>query len=88
MANNSRTNPMYADSVGGLVNPNTVVTVVGIAILASNATWAITIQDGAGNTLYHASNTAGSAGIPPRSFTSTGLAVTTITNCTTLIYMQ
>jgi hypothetical protein len=88
MANNSRVNPFYVDSTGGLVNPLTELTVTGIMILPSNATWAITIKDGAGNTKFFANNTGAGACIPPRYFSSTGLEVTTLTNATALIYVQ
>ena len=86
MSNNSRTNPMYVDSTGGMINPNTNITVVGIMILPSNATWAITIQDGDGKNKFFASNLGAGACMPPVDFNSTGLAITTLTNCTALIY--
>ena len=88
MSNNSRINPMYVDSTGGLVNPLTEVYVTGIMILPSNATWAITIQDGAGYNKFLASNVAAGACMPPEEIYSVGLAVTTLTNCTALIYTR
>lgn len=88
MANNSRINPMYVDSTGGLVNPATEVRVVGIMLLPSNATWAITIKDGVGNYKFFADNVGVGACMVPEDFISTGLEVTTLTNCTALIYTR
>jgi hypothetical protein len=59
----------------------------GIMVTPSNATWALIIKDSAGNTKFSANNVAAGASMPPCSpFISTGLEVTTITNCTALIY--
>jgi hypothetical protein len=59
----------------------------GIMVLPSDATWAITIKDGAGNYKFFASNVAAGSCMPPCvPFRSTGLEVTTLTNCTALIY--
>jgi hypothetical protein len=87
MANNSRINPMYVDTASSarLVNDTSVVDIVNIIPIASNATWAVILKDGAGNVIYSASNVAG---IPTvESFQTTGLVVDTLTNATCLIYV-
>jgi hypothetical protein len=88
MSNNSRVNPFYVDGTGGLVNPNTEIMVSGILVTPSNATWAIIIKDGAGNTKFSSNNVGNLGGMPPCvPFKSTGFEVTTLTNCTALIYL-
>ena len=89
MANNSRINPMYADTASDarLVSDTTQVMISGILVIPSNATWACIIKDGAGNIKFSASNVAAGAVIPPCvPFLSTGLVVNTLTACTALIY--
>jgi hypothetical protein len=87
MANNSRTNPFQVDSTGGLVNPLTEVRVNGIMITPSNATWSLIIKDGVGNTKFSANNLSVGACMIPDQFASIGLEVTTLSNCTALIYV-
>ena len=88
MSNNSRVNPFYVDGVGGLVNPNTELMISGIMITPSNATWALIIKDGTNiNIVFSANNVGNLGGMPPVvPFKVTGLNVTTVTNCTALIY--
>ncbi len=87
MANDSRCNPFYVDSIGGLVNPNTEIMVSGIMVTPTNAVWAIIIKDGVGNIKFSANNVGNLGGMPPCvPFQSTGFEVTTITNCTALVY--
>jgi len=87
MSNNSRINPMYIDTTGSLIGVNTRISINGILVLPSNATWAITIKNGAGDTIFFADNVGSNGAMPPCvPFWSTGLEVTTLTNCTALIY--
>ena len=87
MANNSRINPMYVDTTGSLIGVGTRVSINGILVLPSNATWAITIKDGAGNYKFFADNVGANGAMPPCvPFWSEGLQVTTLTNCTALIF--
>jgi hypothetical protein len=89
MSNNSRINPMYADTASDarLVADGTVVNINGIMVIPSNATWACILKDGAGNTIFSANNVAAGAVMPPiQPFSTTGLVVNTLTNCTVLIY--
>ena len=88
MSNNSKINPIYIDATGSLIGVNSQLTVEGVMILPSNATWAITIKDGVGNVKFFANNVAAGACMPPEQFVSTGLEVTTLTNCTALIYTR
>ncbi len=86
MANISNVNPIYVDSTGGLLNAD--VMVGGIMITPSNATWALIVKDKAGNTIFSANNVGNLGGMPPTlPFKSSGLVVTTVTNCTALIYL-
>lgn len=90
MANNSRINPMLADTASDsrLVSDTSVLTITGILVIPTNATWACILKDGAGNTIFSASNVAAGAVMPPcRPFSTTGLVVNTLTNCSALIYI-
>jgi len=89
MANNSRINPMFADTASDsrLVGDTTKIMISGIMVQPSNATWACILKDGAGNTIFSASNVAAGSVMPPCvPFMSTGLVVNTLTNCTAFIY--
>lgn len=89
MANNSRINPMFADTASDarLVSDATEVMISGVMVVPSNATWACILKDGAGNTKFSANNVAAGACMPPAvPFLTTGLVVGTLTNCTALIY--
>lgn len=86
MANALTVNPMYIDATCTVLLANTQTVISGIQILPSNATWAVTLKDGANNTVYHANNTTASNGFMSKSFRVTGLKVTTLTACTLLIY--
>lgn len=90
MANNSRIQPMFADTASDarLVSDSTELTIHGIMCVPSNATWACILKDGAGNTIFSASNVAAGAVMPPKSFKTVGLVVNTLTNCTVLIYTE
>ena len=86
MANISNTNPIQVDGTGGLLNAEVMVS--GIMITPSNATWAFIVKDKVGNTVFSANNTGNLGGMPPCvPFNSNGLVVTTVTNCTALIYL-
>lgn len=85
--NNSRTNPFQVNATGGLVNPNTEITISGISVMATNATWALKITDGAGNIIYEADNVAGMPPNPVMPFKTTGCEVVTVTACRALIYV-
>ena len=86
MANNTRTNPVQVDSTGGLYNTTSEITISGISVMASNATWAVKLTDAAGNTIYEADNIAGMPPGPAIPFKTTGVQVTTLTNAKILIY--
>lgn len=88
MANNSRINPMYVDTASSsrLVSDTTRLNISGIVPIASNATWAIVLKDGAGNVVYQASNLVGVPAFPCLPFFTVGLIVDTLTACTALIY--
>lgn len=89
MSNNAKINPMYADTAANarLVNDATEVEISGVLVIPSNATWACVLSDAAGNIKFSASNVAAGAVIPPCvPFRTTGLVVTTLTNCSALIY--
>jgi hypothetical protein len=89
MANNSRINPMFADTASDarMVSDATEVMIKGILVIPSNATWACILKDGAGNTIFSASNVAAGSVMPPCTpFLTTGLVINTLTNCTALIY--
>jgi hypothetical protein len=58
----------------------------GIQPIPSNATWAVILKDGAGNTIYSASNVAAGNGFIASPFKTTGLVVGTLTNATVLIH--
>ena len=86
MSNKSNINPMYIYGTGGLIT--TDVTISGITVTPSNATWALIIKDKVGNVVFSANNTGNLGGIPPCvPFLSSGLVVDTVTNCTALIYL-
>lgn len=88
MSNNSRVNPMYVDGTGGLVNSTAELMISGITVTPTNSTWALIIKDGTNNNIVFSANNIGNlGGMPPCiPFKVTGLIVTTVTNCTALIY--
>jgi hypothetical protein len=89
MANNSRVNPMVADTASDsrLVSDTTEVMISAIVVKASSVTWAVLLKNGAGNTIFDASNTAGPITFTPATpFLTTGLVVSTLTNATAYIY--
>jgi len=89
MANNSRRNPMIADTASDarLVSDSTPVMISSIVVKASNATWAVIINDGAGQPIFDASQIAGPITFTPAvPFLSTGLVVNTLTNAKAYIY--
>ena len=89
MANNSRINPMKADTASGarLVSDTTQVMISAIVVKASNATWAVILYDGAGNVIFDASQIAGPLTFSPAvPFLTTGLVVNTLTNAIAYIY--
>jgi hypothetical protein len=90
MANNSRINPMVADTASDsrLVSDTTVVRINKILVKASNATWAVILKDGAGNVIFNASNLAsgGTGGLFAIDLLTTGLVVNTLTAATVYIY--
>ena len=89
MANNSRINPMVADTASDsrLVADGTVVYIRKILVKASNATWAVILKNGAGDTIFDANNLAnGTGGLFDLDYETTGLVVNTLTAATILIY--
>lgn len=89
MANNFIEGRFIVDSTGALVNPDIVITITGINIFASNATWAVTINDVNGNTVFKASNVAGVNGQPlVKPFSVTQPVIATLTNATLVIYTE
>lgn len=89
MANNSRINPMFADTASDarMVSDATELMISGVLVIPSNATWACILHDGAGNIKFSASNVAAGSVMPPTvPFMTTGLVINTLTNCTVLIY--
>jgi len=89
MANNSRINPMMADTASDsrLVSDTTQVMINSIVVKASNATWAVILKDGAGNVIFDADNTAGPITFAPTvPFSTTGLVVNTLTAAKVYIY--
>ena len=89
MANNSRINPMFADTASNarLVRGTTVVNIKGILCIPTNATWVVQLNDEAGNIIFYADNvSAGRGQFPINGFQSTGLVVATLTNAKVLIY--
>ena len=89
MANNSRINPMFADTASSarMVSDGTELMISGVLCIPSNATWAVILKDGAGNVIFSASNVAAGAVMPPVvPFHTTGLVIDTLTNATALIY--
>ncbi len=88
MANITNTNPLYVDATGHLISVGVELKIMGVLVLPSNATWAITLQDGAGKNIFFSDNVGNGKGMPPvMPFLTTGLQVTTLTNCTALIYI-
>ena len=91
MANNSRTNPMFADTASDarLISDSTEITIMGIMCIPTNATWVVQLEDGSGNIIFYADNVAAGTGIPPQGgFKTTGLVVATLTNAKVLIYTR
>lgn len=90
MSNNSRINPMFADTASDsrLVSDSTEVRISKILVKASNATWAVILKDGAGNTVFDANQLAsgGTGGLFAIDHATTGLVVNTLTAATILIY--
>jgi len=89
MANNSRVNPMVADTASDsrLVSDSTRVSINAIMVAPSNATWAVILKDGSGNTILDINNVAGPTSfVPAVPFWSTGLVVNTLTNAKVYIY--
>jgi hypothetical protein len=90
MSNNSRINPMLADTASDsrLVSDTTVVRISRILVKASNATWAVILKDGAGNIIFDANQLAsgGTGGLFILDYASTGLVVNTLTAATAYIY--
>jgi len=89
MANNSRINPMLADTASDsrLISDDSVLMISGVMVQPSNATWACILHDGSGNVIFSASNVAAGAVMPPCvPFLTTGLIVNTLTNCVAYIY--
>ena len=89
MANNSRINPMLADTASDarLVSDSTQVMISAIVVKASNATWAVILKNGAGNVIFDASQIAGPITFTPSvPFLTTGLVVNTLTNATAYIF--
>lgn len=87
MTNNSRQNPFYVDTTGSLISVGCEVMITGIVVAPTNATWAIVLKDGAGNTVYTANNVGGvPIQFPCVPFMTTGLECTTATAIVALIY--
>ena len=89
MANNSRQNPMIADTASSarLVSDGTQVMISSIVVKASNATWAVKLTDGAGGIIFDASQIGGPITFTPAvPFLTTGLVVDTLTNAIAYIY--
>jgi hypothetical protein len=85
MANIGTTNPIQIDGTGGILNAEIMIS--GIIVTPSDSTWALIIKDKVGNTIFSANNVGNLGGMPPCvPFKSNGLVVTTVTNCTALIY--
>ena len=89
MANNSRINPMLADTASNsrLVSDTTPIMITAIIVKPSNATWAVTIRDGAGNNIFDANQIGGPITFSPSvPFLTTGLVINTLTAATVYIY--
>jgi hypothetical protein len=89
VSNNSRINPMFADTASNarLVSDTTELDIVGIMCIPTNATWVVQLNDGLGNIIFYADNVAAGTGIAPaRGFKTTGLVVATLTAAKVLIY--
>ena len=89
MANNSRINPMFADTASGarMVSDTTQVMISGVMCKPTNATWVVELQDGAGNVIFYADNVAAGAVMPPTvPFLVTGLVIGTLTNAEVFIH--
>jgi hypothetical protein len=84
MANKVTTNPIQVDSTGRLFNIGTLVTITGIKVVPSGATWSVVLKDDAGNIVYQDNNNAGAeeVAIP---INCTGLSVDTLTSITLLL---
>jgi len=93
MANNSRINPMLADTASDarLVSDTSDIIINAINLKASDATWACILKDGAGNVIFDANNVGNPHGLffPfPKGFRTTGLVVNTLTACIAYIYTK
>ena len=89
MANNSRINPMLADTASSarLVSDSTRICISAIQVVASNATWAVVLKNGVGDIVYSANNIAGGNPFRPAvPFWTTGLVIDTLTAATVYIY--
>ena len=89
MSNNSRINPMLADTASSsrLVSDTTQIMISAIMVKPSNATWAVILKNGAGNIIFDVSSVAGPSSFTPSvPFLTTGLVVDTLTNATAYIY--
>lgn len=89
MSNNSRINPMFADTASDsrLVSDATEVMISGVTVIPSAATWVVVLKDGAGNTIFYSDEDSINASVPfTVPFLTTGLVVNTLTNATVLIY--
>ena len=87
MANKFLDGVLVIDAVGQIVGSSRRLLIGGIQILATNATWAITLKNDAGDIVYAASNIAG-AGIITHPFPTAGLIVDTLTSCTASLYIE
>ena len=76
------------DGTGDIVSSAVRLMITGIQVKASNATWAITLKDIAGKTVFDANNTVGIVGTISKPFPSNGLTCATLTNCTALVYIE
>lgn len=87
MANSYGTNPMILDTTNAGKVMTGDITISGIVVRASNATWTVILKDGAGNVIFDASQIAGPISFSPAApFTITGLIVDTLTNAKVYLY--
>ena len=80
---------MIADTASDarLVSDTTEIMISAIIVKASNATWAVILNDGAGQPVFDASQIAGPITFTPAApFLCTGLIVNTLTNAKAYIY--
>lgn len=85
MANKVLEGRLVIDSTGVIFGPGTAPMITGVSIVPSNATWAVILEDAAGEVVFSANNVGASVNYMTKPFLTRGLEVATLTNITTLV---